>query len=123
MRAEEVALLLLAIIFLGLIGTRFVLSRPEPARPVAMNTTGPWHYDYRSRYYRFLPHDIRLFRSEEPQAVAGRVCQAMGGRLHFLRSSFPEKQARVGFNCAFRDSEMTITVDFGDLSRIPARIE
>ncbi|HEX7046325.1 MAG TPA: hypothetical protein VF275_01965 [Gammaproteobacteria bacterium] len=127
MRAEEMALLLLAIIFLVFLGGKVALSAREQAEPPPAPATGPWKYDHRSPYYSFLPREARLFRSDAPREVADRICRSMGGKLHFLRSSTPKKQAKVGFNCLFLETGktggITISTDFGDLSRIPARIE
>lgn len=123
MRAEEMALLLLAIIFLVFLGGKVALSARDSLPPPPVPASGPWKYDHRSPYYSFLPQEVRLFRSNAPREVADRICRSMGGELHFLRSLTPQKRAKVGFNCLFRETDITISADFGDLSRIPARIE
>lgn len=123
MRAEELALLLLSVVFLVLVGARVVLSGKEAPPSPATNATGPWQYDQHSPYYGVLPRDVRQFRSKTAAVVADHVCQAMGGRLHYLRKSPSQHRARMGFNCLFDETDMTISANFGDLSRIPAPIE
>lgn len=126
MRAEELALLLLSVVFLALVGARVLLAEVDAGTPAALDATGPWHYDRQSRYFSILPREARLFRSERPAQVADRVCQAMGGRLHYLRGPLLKTRSMVGFNCLFHEtgpSNMTISADFGDLSRTPVSTE
>lgn len=96
------------------------IAGPQPAALIPL--TGEWGYDKASPYYSFLPAEIQAFRSPAPEEAADEVCKALGGRLDFMQRADLLRPS-LGFNCRFHEPDLTISVEFGDLRRMPARRE
>ena len=124
MRTREIWLfLLLVTIALTYHDAAVVALRDvTPARyePPVHPLPGNWAYDPRSPYYSYLPGDVQEFRNPSPYVTAEHVCKALGGRVDFLQSPGDARET-LGFNCRFSEPDMTITAEFGDLRRMPAR--
>lgn len=81
-----------------------------------------WRYAEDAEFYGVVPERIREMRSERPGEVARAVCQSFGGQLDIIQRARDARDT-VGFNCAFSEPDVSMTADFGDLRRIPERIE
>lgn len=81
-----------------------------------------WRYAEEAAFYGIVPARVRKLRSRRPADVARAVCASLGGRLDIIQPVTPDRDT-VGFNCAFHEPDLSMSTDFGDLRRIPARFE
>lgn len=77
-----------------------------------------WRYSSEAPFHDFLGKDVQQFTSKDPQETAARVCMELGGELGHIAAVSQEMQ--VAFLCRFSEPDLTMSVDFGELDRIPA---
>lgn len=126
MRMREIWLLVLLATIAFAWGDRVIESTGsiwlEPRQGPSPSLSVDWGYDARAPYYSFLPAEVQTFRSPVPDEAADEVCKALGGRLDFLQPADSSRPS-LGFNCRFHEPDLTISAEFGDLRRMPARHE
>lgn len=79
-----------------------------------------WRYSKQSPFHDFLESNVQQFSSTDPQETAERVCNEFGGEVGHI-SMANEPEMTVAFLCRFTEPDVTMSVDFGELHRIPAR--
>jgi len=78
-----------------------------------------WRYSDNAPFYEVLPNDVRELESPDPDVAAERICASLGGETGFVESPGAAK-TKAGFLCRFVEPDVTMSIDFGDLHRIPS---
>ncbi|HEX6930129.1 MAG TPA: hypothetical protein VF267_12810 [Gammaproteobacteria bacterium] len=119
-------LLFLLLILLAVIGSNpamdvgLLMTHAAPARMATFQSNGNgWHYSDSSPFHAIVSENAREFQSRKPVEVAAMVCGDLGGEIEHIESP-RASDAAIGFLCRFTEPDVTMSVDFGDLSRIPS---
>ena len=77
-----------------------------------------WRYAKDAPYHDVLPVAVQNFQATDPELAADTVCDALGGRLGHIESPHAGADA-LDFLCRFEEPDLTMSVEFGELRRIP----
>lgn len=124
MRAPGILLLLLAVF--ATVAYPRMETRSEVAASHSAITANPrvadaqyWRYSTQAPFHDYLDSEAQQFASTDPLEIANHICSELGGSVGHI-APVEERKASVAFVCRFAEPDVTMSVDFGELDRIPA---
>lgn len=121
MRAPGILLLLLTVfatVAYPNIDGRIAAKTNESTASVLPSEDHYWRYSKRAPFHDYLAPEVQQFASTDPHETAARVCRELGGEVGHI-AAVNRQQLSVAFLCRFTEPDVTMSVDFGDLDRIP----